>query len=85
MEIGSVAGKSLLHLQCHIGLDTLSWAQLGAETVGVDISDEAIRIAASLSEDLGFSTRFIRANIYDLPQILHHTFDIVYATHGVLC
>ena len=50
-ELGPVAGKSLLHLQCHFGLDTLSWIREGAEAVGVDFSDNAIATARKLSAD----------------------------------
>ncbi len=69
-EVGEVAGKSLLHLQCHLGTDTLSWARLGARVTGVDFSEEAIRVARGLNDDLGFDARFIQANIYDLPEVL---------------
>jgi len=51
-EVGDVAGKSLLHLQCHIGLDTLSWARRGAQVVGADFSDTAIAVAQQLNDDL---------------------------------
>ncbi len=84
-EVGSVKGKSLLHLQCHFGMDTLSWARLGASVTGVDISDAAIELARSLSGDLQLDARFIRSNIYDLPSVLDEQFDIVYTAIGVLC
>jgi 2-polyprenyl-3-methyl-5-hydroxy-6-metoxy-1,4-benzoquinol methylase len=44
-ELGDVSGKSLLHLQCHFGMDTLSWAREGALVTGVDFSPEAVRVA----------------------------------------
>jgi 2-polyprenyl-3-methyl-5-hydroxy-6-metoxy-1,4-benzoquinol methylase len=50
-EVGDVAGKSLLHLQCHFGLDTLSWALLGASVTGVDFSETAIALARSLADE----------------------------------
>src|SRR5213595_3167788 len=59
-ELGDVAGKSMLHLQCHFGLDTMSWARLGATVTGVDISDESIALARKLSEDANLPARFIR-------------------------
>ncbi|HEX9043434.1 MAG TPA: class I SAM-dependent methyltransferase [Candidatus Limnocylindrales bacterium] len=83
-EIGSVAGRSLLHLQCHFGLDTLSWARLGAVVTGVDFSDEAIASARTLAADLDIPARFIHANVYDAPQVLDETFDVVYTSRGVL-
>ena len=84
-ELGDVAGKSLLHLQCHFGLDTLSWAKLGANVTGVDFSDEAIDLASSLSWELGIEAKFVLANIYDLPEVLEEKYDIVFTSYGVLC
>lgn len=83
-EVGPVAGRSLLHLQCHFGMDTLSWARLGANVTGVDFSDEAIRLAQKLSQQTGLPGRFICCDLYDLPQHLTETFDIVYTSYGVL-
>jgi SAM-dependent methyltransferase len=83
-EMGDVTGKSLLHLQCHFGLDTLSWARRGAKVTGVDFSDKAIDIARSLSKELGLEADFVCCNIYDLPEKLSGKFDIVYTSAGVL-
>lgn len=82
--VGDVAGKSLLHLQCHFGLDTLSWARLGAAVVGVDFSQESILIAKILSQDIGVGGRFLCADVYDLPKVLNERFDIVFSSYGVL-
>ncbi|MYE90926.1 class I SAM-dependent methyltransferase, partial [Candidatus Poribacteria bacterium] len=84
-EVGSVEGKSLLHLQCHFGMDTMSWARLGAQATGVDISGAAIDLAKALNDELQLNTRFICSNIYDLPDVLDEKFDIVYTAMGVLC
>ena len=84
-EIGSVTGKSLLHLQCHFGMDTMSWARLGALPTGVDISDAAIDLARELNAELQLDTHFLRANIYDLPALLNAQFDCVYTAIGALC
>jgi ubiquinone/menaquinone biosynthesis C-methylase UbiE len=84
-ELGEVSGKSLLHLQCHFGLDTMSWARMGARATGVDLSDEAISLARSISEELQIDARFINSNIYDLPAVLDERFDIVYTSYGTLC
>ena len=84
-EVGSVEGKSLLHLQCHFGMDTMSWARLGAQATGVDISDAAIDLAKALNDELQLNTRFICSNIYDLPDVLDEEFDIIYTAMGVLC
>jgi SAM-dependent methyltransferase len=84
-EVGDVAGKSLLHLQSHLGDDTLSWARLGARVTGVDFSEEAIATACGLRDELGLDARFLHANIYDLPDLLNEQFDIVFTSYGVLC
>src|SRR5919206_2445351 len=83
-EVGDVRGRSLLHLQCHFGQDTLSWARLGAEVTGVDFSTEAIRLARALNEELHIPARFIQSNIYALPDVLDERFDIVFTSYGVL-
>ena len=83
--VGDVAGKSLLHLQCHFGIDTLSWARLGARVTGADFSPAAIELARTLADELGFpEARFVQANLYDLPGSLDGTFDVVYTSRGVL-
>lgn len=84
-EMGDVTGKTLLHLQCHFGLDTMSWARLGAKATGVDFSDAAIDLARSLNRELDLDARFIHSNIYDLPDVLNEQFDIVFTSYGVLC
>lgn len=84
-ELGSVKNKSLLHLMCHFGMDTLSWARLGAEVTGVDLSDKAINLARELSKEISVPANFICADVYNLPKILHKKFDIVFASYGVLC
>ncbi|MDQ2714102.1 MAG: class I SAM-dependent methyltransferase [Chloroflexota bacterium] len=84
-ELADVAGKSLLHLQCHFGLDTLSWASLGAKVTGIDFSSEAIELARSLSKELGIAAEFVCSNIYDLPSALAGEFDIVFTSYGAIC
>ncbi len=83
-ELGDVRGKTLLHLQCHFGLDTLSWAREGAIVTGVDFSAEAIRTARNLATELNLDARFLEANVYDLPSVLDAQFDIVFASYGVI-
>ena len=83
--LGDVRGRTLLHLQCHFGLDTLSWARLGAVVTGADFSPRAIALATSLADELGFAdARFVESDVYDLPAKLAGTFDIVYTSRGVL-
>jgi SAM-dependent methyltransferase len=84
-EMGEVVSKSFLHLQCHFGLDTLSWAREGAQVTGMDFSSEGIRIARGLAEELNIPARFICCDLYDLPEHLDETFDRVYTSYGVLC
>ena len=83
-EVGDVAGKSLLHLQCHFGMDTLAWARRGAIATGVDISPKSITLAQSLSHELRLPATFICANVYDLPAVLSTEFDFVFSSYGVL-
>lgn len=84
-EVGDVRGKSLLHLQCHFGEDTLSWARLGAKVTGLDISDASIELAKRLAVELRIDARFVRSNLYDAPSVLRAQFDVVYTGLGALC
>ena len=83
-EMGPIQGKSLLHLQCHFGLDSLSLARLGAEVTGVDFSETAIDSARSLAHEVDVPARFVCCNVLDLPQHLEGRFDVVYTSFGVL-
>jgi SAM-dependent methyltransferase len=88
-EIGDVEDASMLHLQCHFGLDTLSWARRGARVTGVDISETAVETARELAAkaELTDRARFVRADVYDLsdePAIADERFDVVYTSFGVL-
>ena len=85
-ELGPlVAGRTLLHLQCHFGIDTLNWARLGATVTGLDFSEPAIASARQLSEESGIPGRFVCANVYDAPAVLGERFDVVYTGIGALC
>jgi ubiquinone/menaquinone biosynthesis C-methylase UbiE len=83
-ELPDVSGKSMLHLQCHFGLDTLSWARMGAKVTGVDFSPKAIALAKSISDKCRIPARFICSELYDLPKVLDEKFDIVFTSYGVL-
>ncbi len=83
--LGNVNGKRLLHLQCHFGLDTISWARLGAKATGVDFSETAIELARELSQRVGIDANFVCSNIYDLPDVHQGEYDIVFTSFGVLC
>ena len=82
--LGEVAGRRLLHLQCHFGLDTLSLARLGAEVTGLDYSPPAIETARALSLETGVRGRFVLADVLDPPSDLGD-FDIVFASWGAIC
>ena len=83
-ELGEVKGKTMLHLQCHFGMDSLSWAKMGAKVTGMDLSDVAIDEAKKLNEELGLDAEFICCNVYDLEKNLDKTFDIVFTSYGVV-
>jgi SAM-dependent methyltransferase len=83
-QVGDVDGKRLLHLQCHFGLDTLSWARLGADATGVDFSERAIALAKQLSTETGVEARFLCGDIYDLADLVEGRFDVVFTSYGVL-
>ncbi len=83
--LGDVADQRILHAQCHIGVDSMSLARLGARVTGVDFAEEAIAAARMLNDECGLDCRFVCCNIYDLPLHLDEEFDIAYTSYGVLC
>ena len=83
--LGDVQGRSLIHLQCHFGLDTLAWSRLGADVTGVDFSPRAIATAIDLAKRDGARARFIEADLYATPQVVPDVFNVVYTSGGVLC
>lgn len=83
-ELGDVSGKTLLHLQCHFGMDSLSWARLGAEVTDTDFSLRSIEVARTLADELGIKARFVCSELYDLHGVLDERFDIVFTSYGAL-
>ena len=84
-EVGDVRGKRLLHLQCHFGQDSLSWARLGADVTGLDFSSVAIAEATRLADELGLAARFVESDVDNAATALEGgTFDIVFTSYGVL-
>jgi ubiquinone/menaquinone biosynthesis C-methylase UbiE len=84
-EVGEVSGKTLLHLQCHFGQDTLSWAREGAVVTGVDFSEKAIKKAREIADQTQLEAEFVQANVYDLPEILpDRKYDIVFTSYGTI-
>lgn len=82
--LSDIKGKSLLHLQCHFGQDTLSWSRLGAKCTGVDLSDEGIKLAKSLNEELKLDAQFLCCNVLDTSRYITEQFDIVFTSYGVI-
>lgn len=83
-ELGDVKGKNLLHLQCHFGMDTMSWAREGAICTGVDLSDEAVKLAREINAELKLNAEFVCCNVYDLKEHLDKKFDIVFTSYGTI-
>ena len=84
-ELGDIFGKDVVHLQCHIGLDTLSLKHLGARSVtGLDFSAQAIAAARDFAERAGTEARFVEASVYDAPSALGETYDIAFVTWGAI-
>jgi 2-polyprenyl-3-methyl-5-hydroxy-6-metoxy-1,4-benzoquinol methylase len=83
-HLGDVKGKTILHLQCHFGQDSLSLARLGAKVTGVDFSEKAIEKAKGFNSKLNLDTEFICCDIYDLPNHLNQKFDIVFTSYGTI-
>jgi len=83
-ELGPVEGCTLLHLQCHLGTDTLSWARRGATVTGLDFSGASIEAAAKLAAQCGLEATFVEANVYDAAEVLGETYDVVYTGLGAL-
>lgn len=83
--LGDVAGLELVHLQCHMGMDTLSWARRGARVTGLDFSAPAIETANGLAERIGVAdARFVVADVYDAVEVLGRTYDVAYQSLGSL-
>ncbi|MDM7855161.1 class I SAM-dependent methyltransferase [Cellulomonas alba] len=85
-RLGDVAGLEVVHLQCHIGTDTLSLARLGARVTGVDLSGGSLAEARDLAERAGAAIEYVQSDVYSAPQALDgRTFDLVYTGIGAIC
>jgi SAM-dependent methyltransferase len=82
---GALSGRSVLHVQCHIGFDAITFARRGAKVTGVDFSPVALAHAASLAEQCGVQVEWVCADAIALPEALEARFDLAWATIGVLC
>ncbi|MET0972248.1 MAG: class I SAM-dependent methyltransferase [Thermoleophilaceae bacterium] len=84
-ELGDVRDRTLVHLQCHFGLDTLSWARRGARVTGLDFSAPAVEAARELAAQIGVDAEFVTADVYDAVKALGgRRFDVVYTGGGAL-
>ena len=85
-RLGDVAGLEGVHLQCHIGTDTVSLARLGARMTGLDFSAPALEVARNLAASAGADARFVHADVYSAVEVLgQERFDLVYTGVGALC
>ncbi|MDA3890312.1 MAG: methyltransferase domain-containing protein [Salinivirgaceae bacterium] len=82
--LGDLKGKSVLHLQCHFGQDSISLARLGAKVTGVDLSDKAIEAASKFASETNSDAKFICCDVYDTPNYTNEKFDVVFTSYGVI-
>ncbi len=82
--LGDLTGCDLVHLQCHIGTDTVSLARLGASITGLDFSSKAVAAATQLADRCGIDARFVEGDVHDAPRLLGRTYDMVYTGVGAI-
>ena len=82
--LGDVSGKSMLHLQCHFGQDTLCWSRMGAHCTGIDISEDGIKLAQELNKELNLDAKFVCCNVLDVSNHISEKFDIVFTSYGTI-
>ncbi|GAB5538340.1 MAG: class I SAM-dependent methyltransferase [Salibacteraceae bacterium] len=80
----NVSGKSVLHLQCHFGQDSIELSRMGARVGGVDLSDRSIEKAKWLAKQCGTSTEFICCDVYESVNQLDESFDTVFTSYGTV-
>ncbi len=85
-RFGNLNGKSVIHLQCHLGTDTIGFARRGAKrVVGLDLSDTSLEFAKDIAAKSGVTVEFVHSNVYDARENVEGSFDLVYTSLGVLC
>lgn len=85
-RLGDLGGQRVIHLQCHLGTDTVSLSRLGPRrVVGIDLSGESIRRACAIAAEAGAEIEYVEANVYDAREAVTGEFDLVYSSLGVLC
>lgn len=82
--LGDIRRKSILHLQCHFGQDSISLSRLGANVVGIDLADKAIASARDIAKQTDSNAKFICCDLYDLPKFLDEQFDLVFTSYGTI-
>ncbi len=82
--LGNIKGKSVLHLQCHFGQDSISLSRMGAKVTGIDLSDKAIATAKDIATQTGEDVTFICSDVYSLPAHLTEQFDVVFTSYGTI-
>jgi SAM-dependent methyltransferase len=82
--LGDISNKKILHLQCHFGQDTMTFARMGAQATGIDFSEKAIEKATEFSKQLNLDTTFICCDIYEALKYLKDQFDIVFTSYGTI-
>lgn len=82
--MGPANNRSVLHLQCHFGQDTISLSRLGFDATGVDFSDLSIQKAKELASMMKTSTKFICSDVYNLVNVHFKKYDVVFTTYGTI-
>ncbi|WP_231995080.1 class I SAM-dependent methyltransferase [Mycobacterium sp. 852002-10029_SCH5224772] len=85
-DLGELEGRDVLHLQCHLGTETMAFALQGARTTGLDFSHMSLHEARRVAREAGLSIEYVHADVYDAVEALGgKRFDIVYTGKGALC
>lgn len=85
-DLGELAGRDVLHLQCHLGTETIAFAQRGARAVGLDFSEASVAAANGIARKAGRDVTYVQANVYEAVEALGgRQFDVVYTGKGALC
>ncbi|WP_028049340.1 bifunctional 2-polyprenyl-6-hydroxyphenol methylase/3-demethylubiquinol 3-O-methyltransferase UbiG [Cellulomonas sp. URHD0024] len=85
-RLGDLTGKDVIHLQCHLGTDTVSLSRLGPRrVVGVDLSGESVRRARAIATECRADVEYVEANVYDAREAVVGDFQLVFTSLGVLC
>ena len=83
-RLPDLAGQRIIHLMCHLGLDTLSFARLGADATGLDFSGESVAVGRDAASRAGLDVEFVQSDVYAARGAVEGDFDIVYMSYGVL-